>query len=285
MGIVTDNSAYRMGLRPYYEDSAVTIYHGDCLELLGGALGMSANPPSILLTDPPYTAAGSSTNGRSSGADDQFFRFWISAVAERIRCVMHPETRGFVFADWRTINLIAAAFREPGERQSGGAWGCKQALVWDREGIGMGTPFRNSFEMIAVVAGPDGRWDHVPRNIPTVIRHRWPYGSSEFHGAEKPVELCAKLLRWADPANLPGRVVLDPFMGSGTTLVAAKHKGLRAIGIEMEERYCEIAARRLSQNVLDLGPHESQNPTPLPPEMRSSESVRESGHTRQRGAA
>ena len=240
-------------MTPYYSDAAVTIYHGDALDVLGGALGISADPPSILVTDPPYTAAGGSTNGRSSDADSQFFRFWINSVAERIRFVMHPESRGFVFADWRTINLMAAAFREPGSRLRAPSWDCKQALVWDREGIGMGSPFRNGYEMIAVVGGPDAKWDHMPRNIPTVIRHRWPYGSSEFHGAEKPVDLCEKLIRWADPANLPNRTVLDPFMGSGTTLIAAKNKGLRSIGIELEEANCEIAARRLSQEVLDLG--------------------------------
>jgi len=236
---------------PYYSDGSVTIYHGDMLEVTGSVFGLAENRPSILVTDPPYTAAGGSTNGRSGEADDQFFRFWLAAVAERLRFAMRPDSLGFVFADWRTINLVAGAFREPGSRMRGGVWSCKQALVWDRDGIGMGAPFRNSFEMIAVVAAPEGRWDHLPRNIPTVIRHRWPYGVSEYHGAQKPVELCEQLVRWADPAS-GHPIVLDPFMGSGTTLVAAKNLGRKSIGIEIEERYCEIAAQRLSQEVLAL---------------------------------
>lgn len=236
-------------MRPYYQDAACTIYHGDCLDVLPH-LGVQ---PSVLVTDPPYTAAGGSTNGRSGDADTQFFAFWLKSVAASIRKAMQPETRGFVFADWRTINLIAAAFREPGEHVKANLWECKQALVWDREGIGMGAPFRNSFEMIAVVAGPDGRFDHLPKNIPTVIRHRWPYGASKFHGAEKPVDLVARLLGWANPPNvLPHRIVLDPFIGSGTTLVAAKQLGMPAIGIELEERNCEIAAKRLAQGALPL---------------------------------
>lgn len=238
-------------MKPYYEDELVTIYHGDTLKVLGGALGMSAAPPGVLLTDPPYTAAGGSTNGRSSEADDQFFRYWLTAAAAEIRRVMHPESRGFVFCDWRTVGAVSDAFREPGSRVTAPAWSCRQALVWDREGTGLGFPFRNSFEMLAVVAGPDCRWEHLPRDITTVIRHRWPYGSKEHHGAEKPVDLCRRLLTLAGPDSWQ-TTVLDPFMGSGTTLVAAKNLGRRAIGIEIEERYCEIAAKRCSQEVLAL---------------------------------
>jgi hypothetical protein len=234
-------------MTPYYQQDGITIYHGDCLDVLPRLSVL----PSVLITDPPYTATGGSTNGRSGEADTQFFQFWIKAVAAQIRSAMHPEGRGFVFADWRTINLIAAAFREPGERVRSNLWECKQALVWDREGIGMGAPFRNSFEMIAVVAGPDGRFDHLPKNIPTVVRHHWPYGASEYHGAEKPVELIKKLIHWADARDVP-RTILDPFLGSGSTLLAARQLGYSAIGIEIEERNCEIATKRLAQGGLPL---------------------------------
>lgn len=228
---------------PYYQDELVTLYHGDCLEVLPAL----ADRVGALVTDPPYTAAGSSTNGRSSDADGQFFRFWMSAVFDRIRALMGPDTAGFVFADWRTLGDIVAAARTPGDRLNvgGAAWGISQALVWDREAIGMGSPFRNSFEMIAFAKGPD--WEpSFQRNIPTVIRHRWPYTSRE-HGAEKPVALLVKLIMWAAPTN---RAVLDPFAGSGSTLVAAKQIGARSIGVEIDERCCEIAARRLSQGCL-----------------------------------
>jgi site-specific DNA-methyltransferase (adenine-specific) len=174
---------------------------------------------------------------------------------------MSPDTRGFVFADWRTIAIVAAAFREPGERIKANRWECKQALVWDREGIGMGSPFRNSFEMIAVIAGPDGRFGHLPKNIPTVIHHRWPYGASEYHGAEKPVALLEKLISWALPPEDKADLILDPFIGSGSTLIAAAHLGVPAIGIELEERCCEIAAKRLAQGVLPLG-----DPAPSAPD-------------------
>lgn len=69
------------------------------------------------------------------------------------------------------------------------------------------------------------------------------------HPTQKPVEIIDPILRYSVPT---GGIVLDPFMGSGTTLIAAKSLGLRAIGIELQEKYCEVAAKRLRQGVLDL---------------------------------
>ena len=111
----------------------------------------------------------------------------------------------------------------------------------------MGQPFRNAVEMLAFAPGP--RWaSQMPKDISTLIEEPWPYGYKQHHGAEKPVPLIERLLKLVDPG--PGLRVLDPFAGSGSTLVAAKNLGRLAIGIEREERYCEIAAKRLSQEVL-----------------------------------
>lgn len=236
-------------MTPYYADEWATIYHGNCLEVLPG-LGVGAF--ASFVTDPPYTAAGSSSNGRSSNADDQFFAFWFRAVAAKIRGAVAGDGAGFVFCDWRTVGVLRSEFAgvDTSMRFAGGSgWTVSQALVWDRGGIGMGSPFRNSYEMIAFCRGPDWSGGHIPRDIPTVLRGDWPYGRKENHGAEKPVEVCARLVEWSRPDGS----VLDPFMGSGTTLVAAKNLGRRSIGIEIEERYCEVAAQRLSQGVLDLG--------------------------------
>lgn len=231
---------------PYYDEDGITIYHGDCLDVLPSV----RERVGVLLTDPPYTAAGASTNGRSSEADGQFFRFWMTAVFQRLRPMMMDDASGFVFCDWRTLGDLQAAARTPGDRlnRGGQPFGITQALVWDRESIGMGSPFRNSFEMIAFLKGP--QWEQpFPKNIGTVIRHRWPYMAREHHGAEKPVDLLRELICWGAPR---GRMVLDPFAGSGSTLVAAKALGVRAVGIEIDERYCEIAAKRLAKRALPL---------------------------------
>jgi site-specific DNA-methyltransferase (adenine-specific) len=81
----------------------------------------------------------------------------------------------------------------------------------------------------------------------TLLKHA-PPGTERVHVTQKPETLLREILLVAPPG-----AVLDPFMGSGTTLRAAKDLGRKAIGIELEERYCEIAARRMGQEVLDLG--------------------------------
>lgn len=232
-------------MKPYYEADGIVIYHGDALDVLP-RLGVASGG---FVTDPPYTAAGGSTNGRSNDADTQFFRFWMSAALQAITASVRPNASGFLFCDWRTVGEVTAAMRMRGDRMRDAGWSVSQALVWDRECIGLGSPFRNSFEMIAFARGPLWQSD-LPKNLPTVVRHRWPYSAHPFHGAEKPVGLCRQLVEWSVPA---GDVVLDPFIGSGTTLLAALQSGRRAIGIEVEERYCEIAAKRLSQSVMDFG--------------------------------
>lgn len=234
-------------LTPYYEANGITIYHGDCLEIMPL---MKAGSMDALLTDPPYTAAGGSTNGRTNGADNQFFSFWMRSVLAEVRRVLSPAACGFLFCDWRTIGLLADAMRPAGERQTAPSWTVQQALVWDREHIGLGSPFRNSFEMIAFARGP--KWSsELRKDIPTVIRHRFPYGAHPHHGAEKPIGLCEMLLSWALPG---GGALFDPFCGSGTAAMAAARRGCRYVGIEIEERYCEVAAERLRQHQMALGP-------------------------------
>ena len=170
----------------YYQSERVTLYHGDSIEFMAG------RPPgqfSHFVTDPPYTAAGGSTNGRTSGADNQFFAFWLRAVCDGLHRVVRSDGCGFMFCDWRTVGLVQDCLRPRGSRLRGAAWAMSQALVWDRESFGMGAPFRNGYEMIAFAKG--GGWDgsHLPKNISTLIRHRYTYTKREHHGAEKPVEL------------------------------------------------------------------------------------------------
>ena len=228
--------------KPERLSDAVTLYEGDSLEVMRSLPSGSAHS---VMTDPPYTAAGGSTNGRSGGhsADSQFFLYWLRDVVAEITRVVRPDGCGFLFCDWRTVGVMCEAFSPARSTSRGTDWKVSQALVWDRECIGLGSPFRNSFEMLVFVRGPDWKTE-LPKNLPTVIRHRYPYGQHVNHGAEKPVELCKQLIRWSCPE---AGIVFDPFAGSGTGGLAAEACGRKAVLIEMESDYCEIIRRRVRE--------------------------------------
>lgn len=232
-------------MTPYYEQDGIAIYCGDILEV----------PPTqranLLLTDPPYSRAGDIHSGTTtsagrasaSGGSDQFWLHWFNDVTGRIVGWLEADACGFVFCDYKTVHLVERAFLRRGDGHV-----VTQALIWDRQAMGLGSPFRATYEMIAFLRGSNFSWRGA-KDIRNIVPCRWPYGSHEHHPAEKPVALLEQLITATVPA---GAVVFDPFMGSGSTLVAAKAAGRKAIGVELEERYCEIAAKRLAQNVLPL---------------------------------
>ena len=136
------------------------------------------------------------------------------------------------------------------------------SVIWDKtaRGPGMGWRFRRDHEMLMISHRKEGRlaWSTEDTSS-NILRFQPPI--QRIHPNEKPLDLVLHFVRLT---TQPGVMVLDPFMGSGTTLRAAKDLGRRAIGIEMDERYCEIAAERMAQEVLDFAP---PAPSPkLPPD-------------------
>jgi DNA modification methylase len=121
-----------------------------------------------------------------------------------------------------------------------------QTVVWDKETLGMGSGYRRQTEFI-LHARTQGAPEFTSKSERDLIRVR-PGRRSTDHPSEKPVELMLKLLE-----PVAWTTALDPYAGSGTTLVAAKQLGRRAIGIEIEERFCEIAAKRLEQTAEACG--------------------------------
>ena len=202
-------------MKPYYDHGGVTIYHGDCLD--GGAW-LAAD---VLLTDPPYGMAHSSGWGARPIAGDEDTSTRDAALA------MWGEKPGLVFGRWDCPHPA----------------GARLALTWDKgDWPGMGDlalPWGPSTEEIYVLGG-----GFLGRRKGSVIRIARLTGDTR-HPNEKPLALLEHLI-----LRCPPGVVADPFAGAGTTLVAAKNLGRRAIGIEIEERYCEIAAKRLAQEVL-----------------------------------
>lgn len=217
---------------------------------LGNALRLPTDiNADLVLCDPPYSRAGGLHSGRRAtegrqedlAGADQFWGHWFADAWRSIAATSKPGACGLIFCDYRTVSAMERAILA-----SGTGWTLTQCCVWDRECIGLGSPFRASHEMIAFVRGPDFKWDGR-RDLRNVFRCRWPYGQHKYHPAEKPTQLLRDLIEIACPKD---GIVLDPFAGSGSTLVAAVEAGRRAYGFELDEGYADIARGRLMSAAL-----------------------------------
>lgn len=233
-------------MKPYYEHAGITIYLGDCREVLGDLCA------DVVVTDPPYGISYETNWNRSVGADrPRSIGGDSSALLRDAVLVAIGDTPAAIFGSWKAPVPALTRLR----------------LVWEKlgsAGMGdLGAPWRPNTEDIYILGGG---WTKRCQRESSIIGFRALCGEQR-HPNEKPVALLRYLIERA-----PGSTVLDPFMGSGTTLVAAKNLGRKAIGIEIEERYCAIAAERLSQEVLPL-----TEETSPPFSRRSLSSVRSSG--------
>jgi DNA modification methylase len=211
-------------VKPYYQDSAVTIYHGDCREILPELLKVD-----LILTDPPYGIGAYSAGSMGGGVLAKQSCFEATTWDSTPAAVEHIIPRGRAVIIWGG-NYFGLP-PSPG-------W-----LVWDKRN---GANFFADCELA---------WTNLQIAV-RLISYRWQGMLQEnmaekdvrLHPTQKPIAVMAWCIRLAGDI----RTILDPFMGSGTTLRAAKDLGRKAIGIEIEERYCEIAARRMAQEVLNF---------------------------------
>jgi hypothetical protein len=149
----------------------------------------------------------------------------------------------WTFCNWRTLPVIMRAAVDAEQPVT-------SLVVWDKEWIGPGGSqgLRPAYEMIALLAQP--QFTVKDRGVPDVWRHQVGSYKASGHPAEKPEPLVRRIITTCELT--PGSLVVDPFLGSGTTAVAAKNAGMRCIGIEAEERYCELAASRCGQGLLEF---------------------------------
>lgn len=226
-------------MKPYYEQDGIVIYHGDCREVMPLLDGASVD---LVLTDPPYaSAAATVTTGFArekwggNWGDMSLLPLMASQVIGQPFLALEHEV--YWFCDQFAFAALVPFFFP--------RYALVQSIVWDKDMLGVGGCYRKQTEFV-IYARTSGA-PQMPKDRRDLYRLR-PNYASKRHPAEKPLALIQHLASGTD-----WRLALDPYMGAGTLLVAAKALGRRAIGIEIEERYCEIAAKRLSQEVLDLG--------------------------------
>ena len=220
-------------MTPYYQDSACTIYHGDCRDWLGNLPKCFRVDAAI--TDPPYGIGFSEylSHNDSPEGYEQFIWHICEQLESHIEigwmCVFQAAKRAREWSsmfprEWRLLSC-AKTFVQM-HPVTGPTWATDYALIWP-------------------IGKPPQRGKGRDWKVSDTANMRFDRG----HPCARPLDQMQFVVNGLSEI---GQVVLDPFMGSGTTLRAAKDLGRKAIGIEIEERYCEIAAKRLAQEVFDF---------------------------------
>jgi DNA modification methylase len=222
----------------YYSDESVTLYHGDCREVTAW---LEAD---VLVTDPPYGI------GWSRGANLRRNPSYGQAN-HGIQNDENTEHRDVALRAWGStrpalvFGSLAAEYPADWKRMLVFAKPVHAGLVGSR------VPWRRNWEPIFML----GNWPDQTPTRSAIIGTRQVaasgysgYATMAGHPHAKPLDVMEDLID-----ACPVGVIADPFAGSGSTLVAAKQLGRKAIGVELEERYCEVIAKRLAQGVLDFG--------------------------------
>lgn len=209
-------------MKPYYQDSATVLYHGDCREIVP-TLGKF----DLLLTDPPY--------GVSFDTDYRRFTSGHDVVRVNHKPV-HGDDSPFDPAEWLHFkNIIIFGANCFSDKLPRGSW-----LVWDKR-------FENGKAFMS-----DGEAAWMNKGHGLYIYSETSQGFVRAEPTEHPTQKPEGLMRWCLTKFPKAKTVLDPFCGSGTTMVAAKSLGIKCVGIEREEKYCAITAKRLAQEYLPL---------------------------------
>jgi adenine-specific DNA-methyltransferase len=223
-----------MALKPYFEtDDGIVLYHGDCQEILPE---LDTESFDLVLTDPPYLVSysgrWSSEWGIIEGDTDQS---WVNPVYRELWRVLKPDSLCISSYGWPSADVFFEAWCLTGFRPVSVI-----VLIKGRWGLGYFT--RAQHEQAYVLA--KGRPRKPEAAISDVLV--WDDISQQVHPNQKPLGVISRLI---STYSIEKAAILDPFCGSGATLVGARNLARRAVGIEIDERYCEFAARRLSRHI------------------------------------
>ncbi|MFO0807560.1 MAG: DNA methyltransferase [Gemmataceae bacterium] len=221
-------------MTPFYRQSGVTIFHGDCREVLPA---LPAKSIDFVLTDPPYLVdykgRWDKKNKAIVGDQDPD---WLRPVFSEVWRLLKNDSLCLSFYGWPHSDTFLGVWKEIGFRPV-------SHIVFVKNVWGLGRFTRGQHETAFLLAKGSPKLPDRPKS--DVVE--WERERRAFHPNQKPVGALYPILASFAPE---GGTVLDPFMGSGSTLRAAKDMGLAAIGVEVEKRYCVRAARRMAQEVL-----------------------------------
>jgi site-specific DNA-methyltransferase (adenine-specific) len=236
--------------KPYYDEGGITIFHGDCRTILPHLA-----PVDLVLTDPPYGENQATWDSRKP--TDEVWDLMVSRMREGAAL--------YYWGFWGHADWVLSNARRVGlTPQSQLTWWFqtgrpeKKSYREDTESawyFSLGEPSTFNCQDDLEPYGDEANYARYGREgkhpgtvwIASRIFHNHP--ENVGHETQKPLTVISKIVRISSNES---ETILDPFMGSGTTLRAAKDLGRKAIGIEIEEKYCEIAAKRLAQEVLPL---------------------------------
>jgi len=227
-------------MTPYFEQDGIVIYHGDCREVLPTLTHQHVD---VVITDPPF-----SIPVKYHDAEGEYPRSWgdicvmepfFSSVFRELQRVCKPRAQVYVCCDGQSYPVFFKAALP--------MWSQSHLLIWYKPSGRRGRGWQHSHEEILHLRNPQTEYaDGFRQDLIGIMPVRT---LEREHPAEKPGSLWEWLFE-AVPANYVR--ACDPFMGSGELLVVARQRGIQAVGIEIEERYCEIAAKRLAQGGLPL---------------------------------
>ena len=224
---------------PYYQDSHCTIYLGDCLEIMP-----QLEPVDLVVTDPPYfqpsqTSAGSRDNPyKKSLGDMSIFKTAFDVYCGLISQCLNEKGSLYMMCDSQSYPFLYQCCYPLFKNV--------RLLIWDRTTSYNGYTWRRQHELI-LWADKD-KAERIPTGDGDIIKCPAVKQEDRTYAVQKPIKLMEKIIFKHSSAA----TILDAFMGSGTTLIAAKQLNRKATGIEIEEKNCEIAVRRLAQEVINF---------------------------------
>ena len=247
-------------MTPFHADESVTIYNGEALAVLASLPEASVDH---IVTDPPYSSGGLMRGDRNvstrmkyvntdtardlddftgDNRDQRGHAYWMALWIDQCRRVAKPGSILAMFTDWRQLPTATDAIQSSG-------WVWRGVATWGKT-TARPVPDRFAQSCEFIVWGTNG-----PRDMKDAKNASYASGlfmhptpQQRVHQTQKPVEV----MRWVLSFAKPGDVILDPFMGSGSTIEAAKDLGCKAIGVEMSPEWCRYAVSRSAQEVLPL---------------------------------